>query len=300
MINFPVMFRRISAWVLRTPSDLYAWRSVAWSGTVFCAVSSIFNGVMTSPDGKNWTTREGAISGRAIVWAQELGLFVAVGGFDGVATSPDGITWTQRSGFGINPRAVAWSGTVLVAVGNGDGLASNVMTSTDGVTWTLRTSVQADDLLAVAWSGATFIVAGLFGAVQTSSDGVTWGGALTLTGNGNVRALSRLGGTVVAVGDGGTVHTTTNNGTSWTQRTAASNNNWYGLANNGSLFASVSISGTGDRVMTSADNGITWLRGNSAADAPWEGLAYGGGQFVAVGSGGSDGAVMTSSDGFGE
>jgi hypothetical protein len=64
------------------------WYSIAWNGTVFCAVAS----------------------GSAIA-----------------ATSPDGITWTQRTlPVSANWRSIAWNGTVFCAVAYNSTIAATI------------------------------------------------------------------------------------------------------------------------------------------------------------------------------
>ena len=297
MLNFPAVFWKApSGWQLRANPSSDRWRAIAHNGTLFCAVSDLYGGVMTSPDGINWTDRSGTGNRHsAIVWAGAQ--FVAVGATKAVMTSPDGLTWTSRSGVNAEPRGIAWNGSILVAVGFGLGNSTNVMTSADGVTWTLRSSFQSDDLNAVCWSGSRFIAVGQLGTVQTSADGITWDVQVYVPSSRHLKSVIRFGSTLVAVSDTGAVYTSATNGASWVEHTVV-NNAWYGIASNGVLLAAVGISGVGNRVITSAD-GSVWAAQTSAADAPWYAVAYGGGLFVAVGDNGSNG-VMTSSDGVGE
>ena len=81
-------------------------------------------------------------------------------------------------------------------------------------------------------------------------------------------------------------------GSTWTLRTAATNNSWYSVTYGNGTFVAVATSGTGNRVMTSPD-GITWTSRTSAADSSWRSITYGNGTFVAVGGA----SVMTSPDG---
>jgi hypothetical protein len=105
-------------------------------------------------------------------------------------------------------------------------------------------------------------------------------------------------GLFVAVSSDGTNRVMTSpDGITWTSRTSAADNGWYGVTYGNGLFVAVAFSGTGNRVMTSPD-GITWTSRTSAADNPWYGITYGNGQFVAVSGNGNGNRVMTSADGF--
>jgi predicted RecA/RadA family phage recombinase len=90
--------------------------------------------------------------------------------------------------------------------------------------------------------------------------------------------------------------TSTDFGSSWSQRFSAANNGWLSVTYGNGLFVAVSNNGTGNRVMTSPD-GITWTSRPSAADLGWTSVTYGNGLFVAVAVTGSGNRVMTSPDG---
>ena len=85
---------------------------------------------------------------------------------------------------------------------------------------------------------------------------------------------------------------TSPDGITWTSRTSAADNDWYGVTYGNGLFVAVSLSGTGNRVMTSPD-GITWTSRTSAADNNWYCVAYGNNLFVAVSISGTGNRVMT-------
>lgn len=89
-------------WTSRTMSSNHTWTSVAWNGSVFCAICN-----------------DAAIA----------------------ATSPDGITWTDRTMPGNQPwSSIAWNGSVFCAVANTASAANtSAATSPDGITWTYRT-----------------------------------------------------------------------------------------------------------------------------------------------------------------
>ena len=81
-------------------------------------------------------------------------------------------------------------------------------------------------------------------------------------------------------------------GERWTIRTSAADNNWRGIAWNGTVFCAVASTGTGNRVMTSPD-GITWTSRTSAADNNWWDIAWNGTVFCAVAGTGTGNRVMT-------
>ena len=170
------------------------WQSVAWNGSVFCAVAG-YNAASsvcaTSPDGITWTSRSmpSSQSWTSIAWNGSVFCAVAGGGQSYIttgasvcATSPDGITWTSRNMPSTNTwNSVAWNGSVFCAVTNfqtNDGSTVNTAaaTSPDGTTWTARTLSSGGNGSFIVWDSA----AGLFiegyssGNVCTSPDGTTW------------------------------------------------------------------------------------------------------------------------------
>lgn len=94
-------------------------------GWVIVADSGV---IFTSTNGVAWNRVATPVQGtvkhlRAVVWTGSL--FVAVGNLGTVLTSPTGATWTQRtSGVTYDLRGVAWSGQKLVAIGIGGILTS--------------------------------------------------------------------------------------------------------------------------------------------------------------------------------
>ncbi len=89
------------------------------------------------------------------------------------------------------------------------------------------------------------------------------------------------GGMWVAVGDGGTILTSTN-GITWTSRASGVSQNLWGVAYGG-MWVAV---GDGGTILTSPD-GITWTSRASGVSQNLYGFAYGGGMWVAVGSSGT-------------
>jgi hypothetical protein len=239
----------------------------------------------TAVAGDLWVSRTTNANGwYGMEWGGPPGArtFVAVaesGDGDRVMTSPDGENWTTRStpgGTANNWTSVVWgdppgaAAARFVAVASG-GSGNRVMTSADGATWESPTQ-------------PAFVTGGIWRAV-------TWGGP----------AGQEL---FVAVAYSGAVMTSPD-GVTWTQRTSAAGNQWFGItwgdppgATQGQ-FVAVADSGAGNRVMTSPD-GITWTA-RSTNDNNWNDVTFGGPlgeeKFVAVAWGGDGNRVMTSPDG---
>jgi len=208
------------------------------------------------------------------------GIFVAVGAAGVIFTSADGRTWTARAapaGFTSDLFAVAAFTASLntpaapnsryVAVGAGGA----ALTSTDGINWTVGIAFNAANpaFRAVAVSGSTFVAVGDNGTVQTTTDGTSWT-ARTSTTTANLTAVSCAIGRCIALGAGGIIVTSDDNGGTWTQRAAIAGapalkalvfGNFNANADNTGLvnIATWIAVGDGGVAARSFDNGVTWI-----------------------------------------
>lgn len=278
---------------------------------------------MATNPGTTWLARTAVQSTwAALCWAEELGLFVGVGGIGAggqpnVITSPDGITWTQRTAAtDTNWQGVCWSpelGLLVAVGGSGTGpVPTAIMTSPDGITWTSQTPSLTDVVLnAVCWSPelSLFVAVGWrslsTSEVMTSPDGVTWTTRAASASAHHWQSVcwARAIGLFVAVSlsSDGTINNrvmTSPDGINWTSRTAATNTDWQSVcwSPDLALLVAVSTSGAGNRVMTSPD-GINWTTRTSAADNDWRAVIWVPvfGIFIAVASTGTH--AETSPDG---
>jgi hypothetical protein len=164
-----------------------------------------------------------------------------------------------------------------------------ILSSPDGVAWTPRTSpVPFANLNSVAFGNGLFVAVGDSGTLLTSSAGVNW------ISNGPI-ALNHLRGVAfgndlfVAVGDAGTIRTS-NDAVIWNQGISGTASDLFGVIHGGGRFVSVGSLG----VFVTSVNGSSWAPGATGASFDLNGIAHGKGIFVAVGNGGT---VFTSSNG---
>jgi hypothetical protein len=188
-------------------------RCCVWTGTQYVA-SGDDGHVLTSPDASTWTQRSsGTFSCIDLVWAGAR--LIAVGGLPGVgpavATSLDGITWNTQASSPYIYSAVAWNGTLAVAVGTG------ISTSTDGGTWTNRVA-NAGSLSSVVWTGTRFVAVGQFADIYTSTDGVTWTSKVSPLAFSNLIGLAWSGSSLVAMTGDFDDYLTSPDGLAWTKR----------------------------------------------------------------------------------
>jgi hypothetical protein len=220
---------------------------------------------------------------------------------------------------GVNPqnirlRSVCYSGTLLVAVGIGDGVDSYIVTSPDGRVWTVRAPTVAKNiaLYGVCWSGTQFCAVGAADGtdsyILTSPDGIIWTERaptvpknIFLTSVTWSSALSLF--SAVGQADGTDSYILTSpDGISWTERapTVAKNISLYGVVWSGTLFVAVGgADGTDSYILTSAD-GTTWTERapTVAKNIDLNGICWSGSLFVAVGADdGGDAYIVTSTDG---
>ncbi len=144
--------------------------------------------------------------------------------------------------------------------------------------WHLRNPLpQGSSLSGVTYGNGTFVAVGDTGTILTSSDGVTW----TTRTSGTTNYLDGVtygNGTFVAVGDTGTI-LTSSDGVTWTARTSGTSNYLAGVTyGNGTFVVVGAIS-----ILTSPD-GVTWTaRTSGEIFYYFAGVTYGNGTFVAVG-----------------
>lgn len=259
------------------------------------------------------TWRSGSIPSatwNSVIWADGLGLWVAVGSAGKIATSPDFRVWTLRTApVAVDFGSVCWAPQLgmLVAVAFG-GTGNRLATSTNGVTWTAHATV--DDTVgwnAVCWSPekALFVaVANNWAgkACMTSTDGVNW--TLRTAANGGWSAVvwgAEIGLFVAVQWGYGTVMTSPD-GVTWTTRAGGANLGWVSICWSPTLRLLVSTADTsvaGNKVRTSPD-GINWTARVSPDDSKgWMGSTWSEelGLFVVLANSGTGNRLGASLDG---
>jgi hypothetical protein len=222
---------------------------LAWNGRLVVGVG---NGeIVTSPDGLNWTLREGPEWDEIlldVIWAN--GRFVAVGGqhsgeYGLVLTSFDGISWSRRAVGGIELIAgVASNGWRFVAVGWApQRIYGMSLTSNDGFQWSSPTPIyDSSALSAVACGGGRCVAVGL-GSMVTSPDGYGW----QLLGPGNqalfLHDIAWVGTRFVAVGPEGRIVSSAD-GRIWEWEESGTNKWLYGVTASPSVLIAVGNGGT--------------------------------------------------------
>ncbi len=200
-------------------------------GGVFLAAGS-GGAILRSTDATTWTAQtSGTTSDIYAIATNGAGGYVAVGQGGLIMTSLDGITWTtQNSGTNRNLYAATYGDGAWIAVGQGGIL----LTSANAINWATVSSNTARDLTGVSYgitidpatstSVGAFIAVGASGTQLTSTDhGATWRASLINNGINDLKAII-YGRQFVAVGNGGSIYTSTD-GASWTLQTSGTTSN---------------------------------------------------------------------------
>lgn len=162
-----------------------------------------------------------------------------------------------------------------------------------GSAWVAGTAIGSADLRAVAYgtvSSNMFVAVGDGGTIASSSDGASWTTVTNGVSTANLNAIAFGGASYVAAGADGTLLYSTD-AVTWVAKTNPTTATINGLASNGSShFVAVGAGGT----IVYSDSGTTWTAATSGTTSDLLAVTYGNGLYAAVGSGGT---VLTSSDG---
>ncbi len=149
---------------------------------------------------------------------------------------------------------------------------------------------QGNDLRGGTYGNGTLVLVGDAGSVVTSTDGRNWLGQNSHIANNLLCPQPSAIRCLWHVGANGTI-TTSPDGTSWSPRNSGSTNVLYGSAFGNGLFVSVGQLGT---ILTSS-NGVDWAAQTSGTRANLRAVTYGNAQFLAVGDAGPTNATILSS-----
>ena len=257
---------------------------ITYSGTKYVISSTnIATPILISNDGEVWTTT-GLTSNTVSVPSTSLnsvtylnGLYMAAG--DIIVSSSDAYTWTERYRF-TNSVLYGIQGidinnfTGFIAVGYGPDYSviptitqSVVLRSVNGTVWNNVTpSGSAETMYGVTSGNNIIVIVGDNGTIFTSVNGSNW--VDTSTGSDNLRDVvySDSLGLFVAVGQSGSVLTSSDDGATWTSQTSTTTENLNGIIWNSDAEEFI-ITGENNVVLQSSD-GITWTSTNIFVTLP--------------------------------
>lgn len=203
---------------------------------------------------------------------------------------PAGDTWTFGAPLSAaDLNAVALGGTV--------GNARYVAVGNGGAVFTRPVTIDGN--WTAATSGVNANLNGLLGAGQlvavgdsgtviTSTDGLTWT-ARTSGSTARLNAVAVTGSTYIAVGDGGVILRSADAAT-WTALTSGTTANLYQVVAIAGSFYALGANGT---LIRSTDLGDTWTAIATGSTAALRAIAFNSARYVIVGDGGT---ILTSPD----
>jgi len=159
-------------------------------------------------------------------------------------------------------------------------------------TWNAQTSGFGSTIIqGVTYGDGLYVAVGNDGTMTTSTNGTSWTSRTSGFGSTSINSVTYGDALYVAVGNDGTM-TTSTNGTSWTSRTSGFGSTSINSVTYGdALYVAVGNDGT----MTTSTDGTTWTsRTSGFGSENIRGVTYGDGLYVA---GGYDGKLTTSPDG---
>lgn len=185
----------------------------------------------------------------------------------------------------------------ILAVGNN----GTITRSTDlGETWTVAAPVTSANLYGSELNSSSYYAVGDNGTVIMSYTGISWT-VQTSTTIRNLKAVgmhANAGGTVIAVGDKGTIIRTTNSGQNWSNISISDTSiNFYCISQrtrqnlNATNFY---IAGSQGKIYKSTDMGVTWVLKNSGTTNTLRSIYFSGNDSGAVT--GDNGTVKMTTD----
>jgi hypothetical protein len=284
-----------------------------------------------------WTERNWTQFGNDTIYAVAYGngKFVAGGTSGKIIYATEDMVWTVLpTALNADIRGIAFGSGFFVAGTNGAAAANNLHRSADGLSWTAM-SGGIGGILGVSPVGERGFAAGgqaNGGQNRTFSLNITpstpmWSISQVETGEGAltgvVRGLAYGNGKVVAVGDGGNIAYSSDNGMTWTAAVSGVTQGiqevafgrgkfvavgggstmiystdgaaWAPITEKGELSGSISAIAYDSGYFVAIDNngkaaystdGINWTASTTSPNASIQAIAFGGDKWVAVGSNG--------------
>ncbi len=160
-------------WIAQTPAASDNLEAVIFDGNNFVSVGSAGD-VWTSAKGVTWQSggvEANGLSYPLLAIAYNGVRYVAVGDSGLIFTSSDATpssSWTQPTNYVVTYHSlagVAWGAGQFIAVGS----EGWMVTSPDGINWTAHNSTTVENLNAIQFAGAQFVVVGNNGAILNVS-----------------------------------------------------------------------------------------------------------------------------------
>ena len=269
-------------WIASSMPNFRAWQAGAYgAGKFVCAAGGpnfSTNNLAYSSDGITWTSATLPLTKNWMKMLWTGSMFILIGGWNTATneylTSTDGVSWTVRT----FPISSTWINAALdssnnICVISGGAVAGNkTLVSSDGINWKVGILPSSSQWFGLAWTGTKFItsVGGrVTGNVYAMSpDGVSW----SLSSNTGIPSPNAFRKVIyddskfVAVGDTGSISTSTD-GNTWTNVALNTNLNLWSIA-----AANTTLTTSGEVALlvngNGVNNGITFTDSSSNSFVP--------------------------------
>ncbi|WP_135553907.1 dockerin type I domain-containing protein [Paenibacillus cymbidii] len=274
-------------WTERTSNANTDFKAVAYGNGVYVAVGvksdmgMNYGSIYRSPDGITWTQMKNEMMVSYLDLGFYNGQFIATGQLGNLRISSDGQNWQDiTTGLMSIFQSVTVLGSTYVLTGYaGMGMGAWITSDPSLTSWTSQTIDTDFNVTRIEVLNNQLVALGAQGDVYTSTNGTAW----TKQHSGSTMALRQAaydGIRYYAVGDGGTIQTSTDL-ENWTLvYPIGVSFNLKAIATNGSNFVTVGESAT---IVSSAD-WVTFNKFNTNLGGVKD-VVYGGGKFIAVGTG---------------
>ena len=166
-------------------------------------------------------------------------LFLAVGDNGTILKSIDGENWEEIESpteENLNEIIYDEENEEYIAVGDN----GTILISEDGENWEEVDSGTDEDLHSITLSDSNVHISGSNGTVLTSSregGSSSWSWSSSSTGSSSTLfGISSFGSSLYAVGSGGSIYRSTDNGSTWTSVSSGTTNNLYGITSVGNTL----------------------------------------------------------------
>ncbi|MBN1307406.1 MAG: hypothetical protein JXA18_05790 [Chitinispirillaceae bacterium] len=260
-----------------------AYFSIAYGNGRYVATGQ-FGTIVASLDSIDWFDRAADIP-EMLLWTVSFGngIFLTAGS-DKILTSSDGVSWTSQTvETGDYLLATAFGNGAYVAVGT----RGTIVTSTNGKEWIDRSPEnETADFYSICHGNNIFVAVnidatnGYKSSFYYSTDGYSW--SETEPFPSTLWQVSFGNGFFVAVGDSGTVMTSTD-GVQWSLQSTGTSSRLMSVAFGSRRFVAA---GEGGSILSSPD-GHAWFDCSPGVDVEFQSVTFGSDRFVAIGESGA-------------
>lgn len=211
----------LSTWTFAYRDDQFRWlQDIDYSGGLFVAVGDGGIAVVSGDGGATWTGYDTGVNQTMQKVAAGAGQFVTVSWGGVVLYSADGQSWTQAglpSGYeSTGYHSVDFVNNEFIVFGENGAM----LRSSDGINWTGSMDLNGEWLFGVAYVDSTYVAITGDARVFRSTNLTSWDDVGTSDSPlvSNIRSIAEHNGTLVIVGAGNMIRSSSDAGLTWTER----------------------------------------------------------------------------------